>query len=217
MSTTKVKLYSQPPYHDDFNESKNFYRVLYRPGFAVQARELTQMQTMIQAQIDRAGQYAFKDGSRVIKGQVTLNTEYDYIQIEDTHANATAVADGAVNSGVNYVTSNFLADFTGKTIIGTGNSGNQVTAKVLKAVAADSSSGAPITLYLKYVNKGGTNKTVEKFGTGEEFKTTSGTVRYGQVLANGATVNSVATQPIGVVQLLLLLKVFTLFLALMFI
>ena len=198
MSTTKVKLYSQPPYHDDFNESKNFYRVLYRPGFAVQARELTQMQTMIQAQIDRAGQYAFKDGSRVIKGQVTLNTQYDYIQIEDTHANATAVADGAVNSGVNYVTSNFLADFTGKTIIGTGNSGNQVTAKVLKAVAADSSSGAPITLYLKYVNKGGTNKTVEKFGTGEEFKTTSGTVRYGQVLANGATVNSVATQPIGV-------------------
>ena len=198
MSTTKVKLYSQPPYHDDFNESKNFYRILYRPGFAVQARELTQMQTMIQAQIDRAGQYAFKDGSRVIKGQVTLNTDFDYIQIEDSHANATAVADGAINSGTNYVTSNFLADFTGKTIIGTGNSGNQVTAKVLKAVAADSSSGAPITLYLKYVNKGGANKTVEKFATGEEFKTTSGTIRYGQVLANGATVNSVATQPIGV-------------------
>ena len=74
MSTTKIKVFGQQPYHDDFNEAKGFYRVLYRPGFAVQARELTQMQTSIQAQIDRAGQYAFKDGSRVIKGQVTLNT-----------------------------------------------------------------------------------------------------------------------------------------------
>ena len=28
------------PYYDDFDTSKNFHKVLYRPGFAVQAREL---------------------------------------------------------------------------------------------------------------------------------------------------------------------------------
>jgi hypothetical protein len=30
------------PYYDDFTESKKFHRILFRPGFAVQARELTQ-------------------------------------------------------------------------------------------------------------------------------------------------------------------------------
>jgi hypothetical protein len=45
------------PYYDDFDESKNFHRVLYRPGLAVQARELTQMQTILQNQIDRFGEH----------------------------------------------------------------------------------------------------------------------------------------------------------------
>ena len=43
------------PYYDDFNEEKNFYRVLFRPGYAVQARELTQLQTILQSQIERFG------------------------------------------------------------------------------------------------------------------------------------------------------------------
>ena len=48
------------PYYDDFNESKNFHRILYRPGLAVQGRELTQMQTILQNQIDRFGEHVFK-------------------------------------------------------------------------------------------------------------------------------------------------------------
>ena len=31
------------PYYDDFTEGSNFHRVLFRPAFSVQARELTQM------------------------------------------------------------------------------------------------------------------------------------------------------------------------------
>ena len=170
------------PYYDDFDESKNFYRVLYRPGFAVQARELNQMQTLINAQIDRAGQYAFKDGSRVVKGEVTLNNELDYIQVHGSHTNTLA-------GGGTYNTATFLSDFVGKTIQGSGNSTNQVKAKVLKVVAADASNNAPITLYIRYIAKGGQNKTVQKFAAGEEFETTSGTVRYGEVLTTGATIN----------------------------
>ena len=45
---------TQKPYYDDFDPSKNFHRVLYRPGYAVQARELTQSQTIMQNQIGRA-------------------------------------------------------------------------------------------------------------------------------------------------------------------
>ena len=91
--TTKVKGYSVSPYNDDYfevkadgstAETKNYHKILYRPGYAVQARELTQMQTMLQVQIDRHGQYAFKDGSRVLNGEVTLNVEYDYIKLQNS-------------------------------------------------------------------------------------------------------------------------------------
>ena len=34
------------PYYDDFAESKKFHRVIYRPAFAVQARELTTQQSI---------------------------------------------------------------------------------------------------------------------------------------------------------------------------
>ena len=43
------------PYYDDFDETKNFHRILFRPGYAVQARELTQIQTIMQNQIERFG------------------------------------------------------------------------------------------------------------------------------------------------------------------
>ena len=46
------------PYYDDYNENKNYFKVLFRPGYAVQARELTQLQTMLQAQIERFGNHA---------------------------------------------------------------------------------------------------------------------------------------------------------------
>ena len=49
------------PYFDDFSESKKFHRVLFRPAFAVQARELTQSQTQLQNQIERHGNNIFKD------------------------------------------------------------------------------------------------------------------------------------------------------------
>ena len=43
------------PYYDDFDETDNFHRVLYRPSFAVQARELTTQQSILQNQIERMG------------------------------------------------------------------------------------------------------------------------------------------------------------------
>ena len=48
------------PYFDDFTESKKFHRVLFRPANAVQARELTQSQTILQNQIERFGDHIFQ-------------------------------------------------------------------------------------------------------------------------------------------------------------
>ena len=60
-----MKTYPTTPYYDDYDETKNFYRVLFKPGRAVQARELTQMQTLIQGQIERFGKNIFKEGVRI--------------------------------------------------------------------------------------------------------------------------------------------------------
>ena len=49
------------PYYDDFDRSKDFYKVLYKPGYPVQARELTTAQSIIQNQIQKFGTYVFKD------------------------------------------------------------------------------------------------------------------------------------------------------------
>ena len=69
-------LFNIDPYYDDFDESKNFLRLLFRPSYAVQARELTQLQTLLQNQIERFGNNVFYDGSMVMDGQITENRVY---------------------------------------------------------------------------------------------------------------------------------------------
>ena len=48
------------PYYDDFDKSKNFQQVLARPGYAVQARELTQMQSILRNNIEQLGDLFYK-------------------------------------------------------------------------------------------------------------------------------------------------------------
>ena len=60
------------PYFDDFDEEDNFVKTLFRPGFAIQARELTQLQSVLQNQIERHGNHIFEDGAMVIPGQISV-------------------------------------------------------------------------------------------------------------------------------------------------
>ena len=55
-------------------EQKDFHRVLFRPKYGVQSRELTQLQTILQKQLERLGKTQFADGDRVVGGQLTLDT-----------------------------------------------------------------------------------------------------------------------------------------------
>ena len=64
-------IFNTDPYYDDFNESKGFLRMLFRPGYAVQARELTQLQTILQNQIARFADHTFENGSMVMGGEVS--------------------------------------------------------------------------------------------------------------------------------------------------
>jgi hypothetical protein len=72
---------SGSPYFDDFNESKKFVKILFRPSYAVQARELTQLQTTIQYQLGKFGSHIFANGSRVIDGQTAYESRATSLKI----------------------------------------------------------------------------------------------------------------------------------------
>lgn len=79
--------FNAEPYWDDFEATngaleKNYMRILFRPGYAVQARELTQIQSIVQNQIKLFGNHIFQDGSPVIGGHLTLDSSVSYVKLE---------------------------------------------------------------------------------------------------------------------------------------
>ena len=120
------------PYFDDFTEDKKFHRVMYRPAFAVQARELTTQQSILQNQVESFGDHVFQHGAMVIPGQITLDTSY-YSVILSSFTGT-------------------LSNYKDNTITG-GTSG--VVAQVVGVAAATSEDSA--TLFIKYKNSGTDN------------------------------------------------------------
>lgn len=65
-------IFNISPYYDDFSADNGFLRVLFKPGYALQAREATQLQSILQNQLSRIGDHLFKDGSRIIGGGISV-------------------------------------------------------------------------------------------------------------------------------------------------
>src|SRR5210317_11507 len=135
------------PYYDDFTESKKFHRVLYRPSFAVQARELTQSQTILQNQIERLSDHIFKQGAMVIPGQISYDLNYYAVKLS-----AKSVSDITKYNGVR---------LTGVT--------SGVVANCIGVAATDGTD--PDTLFVKYETSGTDNATVA-FTDGETLNCT---------------------------------------------
>jgi hypothetical protein len=79
------------PYFDDYNETKNYHRILFRPSVAVQARELTQLQTILQNQIERFGNWAFRSGDIVSECKITDIPVLPYIRLSDFSTNLSSL------------------------------------------------------------------------------------------------------------------------------
>ncbi|MEI8286130.1 MAG: DUF4815 domain-containing protein, partial [Actinomycetes bacterium] len=75
------------PYYDDFDPSKNFHRILFKPGSAVQARELTQSQSILQNQISNFADHIFSQNTPVSGGKVTTNLNCFYIKLQPQYQN----------------------------------------------------------------------------------------------------------------------------------
>ena len=134
------------PYFDDYDETKDYLRVLFRPGFAVQARELTQLQTILQNQITRFGNHIFKDGSQVTDGNIALNF--------DTYAMNLVSGTGDVNFP--------LSDAIAGSIEGTlgnfsemivSNAAGDVRAKVFRTPEGIDGTAKAGRIYLTYITK----------------------------------------------------------------
>lgn len=126
-----MKTYNVSPYFDDFDESKNFHQIMFKPGVAVQARELTQLQTILRDQIEKFGNHIFKHGSVVIPGNSFADLATPYIKLQPTF------------SGNDIIPS----DFEGNVVVGNTTG---IRAYVQKAVASTETD--PATLYLSYFN-----------------------------------------------------------------
>lgn len=74
---------SSSPYFDDYSEDKEFYKVLFKPSVSVQTRELNQLQTILQNQVERFGNHVFKSGTIISGCNFQYLTNYNYIKITD--------------------------------------------------------------------------------------------------------------------------------------
>ena len=67
-------IFNSNPYYDDFDSNLGFLKVLFRPGYPLQARELTQIQSILQNQVSKIGDHLFKDGSRIVGSGISVRT-----------------------------------------------------------------------------------------------------------------------------------------------
>ena len=131
------------PYYDDFDPKKNFYKVLFRPGYSVQTRELTTLQSVLQNQLESYGKYNFKQGELVIPGEVGLNTRLNYVKLS-------SVSEVAVNIDGDIVYQKYdIKKLIGLKLLGTTSG---VVASVIEASYANDSEAD--TLYVNYETSG---------------------------------------------------------------
>jgi hypothetical protein len=152
------------PYYDDFDEDKLFLRMLFKPGYAVQARELTQLQTLLQNQVGRFGNHVFKNGSLVTGGQIVYQ-DTTYINLSSSYA------DTAIN----------VSTFEGKTIVDNVDNPTK-RAEVLKVYESNATTNEPKTLIVKQI-----------FGDAFTGSETIKTVETNPVYANTSGVGSSQT------------------------
>ena len=144
-------------YKDDFKDSDNYHRILFNSGRALQARELTQLQTIIQEEIGRFGRNIFKDGASVNPGGPSITSDYEFIKLNTTTNVLPSDPDTLVGT-----------EFTGQT--------STVKARVLQVVEAEGSD--PATLYVQYTNTSGaaSGENPIRMSAGEDISNGSDTL-----------------------------------------
>lgn len=125
--------FNTAPYYDDFSSDKNYHRILFKAGFAVQARELTQAQSIQQDQITKFADNIFKPNTPVSGGQVTTNLKCFYIKLNPTYL--------SINIDVLALKDAIIQDATA-----------HIMAKVIAVIPASNALGDPDTIIVSYLS-----------------------------------------------------------------
>lgn len=155
-----VKTFNVRPYYDDYDQNKQFYQILFRPSYAIQARELNQMQSILQEQIARHGRNIYKEGAMVVPGQLSIDTNLDYVKLESAYSGS------FVDS---YVDELIGSEYE---VVGVTSG---VKAQVV--IASKSTSDTPTTIYVKYISSG-TDGVTKTFTPGETIVSNHSTPLY---------------------------------------
>ena len=161
------------PYYDDYSEDKRFHKILYRAGRPLQARELTQSQSILQDQIEKFGDHFFKEGSIVTGAVQNIDMDVYFIKVQADNPNNES---GALDDVESYRT-----DFHGKYIQGQTTG---VVLKVITSVAATSSDKA--TLICKPYTQGNDSKGSFLVGGDETLREVTITENTGVITVNTA-------------------------------
>jgi len=140
------------PYYDDFNEDNDYLRILFRPGYAVQARELTQLQTILQKQVSRFGDHVFKNGSLVVPGSVNVDNQIHFAKLDNVYLSQTV--------------RNYLPQFVNKIVTGVESGVKALVVDTSECECVIEDKDIP-TLYYKIESPGGDEGTVKRFIPGE--------------------------------------------------
>jgi hypothetical protein len=133
--------FNKAPYYDDFDENKKFLQVLFQPGRPVQARELTQLQTILQNQIEQGANHIFKQGAKVFDAEVTGSQQaYDPSSVRYIKLNSNDKDGNLID----------VSNFIGKNIKKYNSVDGDEVGIVLAATA--NAGGDPATLFVKWNN-----------------------------------------------------------------
>lgn len=140
------------PYFDDFDANSNYYRVLFKPGYPVQARELTTLQSILQNQVEKFGQHFFKEGAKVIPGNTTYIQNYNAVILSNTFLGVPIDA--------------YVGQLIGTRITGLTSG---VTAVVNNVLLSSESERGFTTLYVNYLSSSSQNNSTSQFLDGESL------------------------------------------------
>jgi hypothetical protein len=140
------------PYYSDFDATKQYLMGLFKPGFSVQAREISVIQQILQNQISSFAQNIFQNGSMVIPGASALNLNLPFLTLQPTYNSLPMV----------------VANFSNQAIVGLTSG---TIANVLTYIAADGTD--PDTLYLKIQTGASTQSTTASINVGSNIVNSS--------------------------------------------
>jgi hypothetical protein len=140
------------PYFDDFDQNKNYYKVLFKPGFPVQARELTTLQSILQDQIEKFGDHVFKEGSIVIPGQTNFNAYYNTVEL--------------TKDFLGFEVSSYIKSLVGLKIKGESSG---IIAIIDNVLTSDESERGNPTLYVNYLSANTNDNESFFFSDGENL------------------------------------------------